>query len=139
MALKYAETEQFVMELDEDTEGLQATVYLLQQQLKEAKENLSSLEGREASTDITGGSNTPTTAEIPQSTLDSNPDYIVTTIAATTNTAEMNNMEQDLENSAPGSENVQMSPPPELTSEEEFVDKKVTPPVTNGHTEMIVN
>lgn len=34
------------MELDEDTEGLQATIYLLQHQLKEAKDRIDMLEGK---------------------------------------------------------------------------------------------
>lgn len=38
------------MEMDEDTEGLQAVVYLLQQQLKEANEKLAKYEGNTDST-----------------------------------------------------------------------------------------
>merc|ERR1719245_873531 len=41
------EMDEFVQELDEDVEGMQSTVYLLQQQLKEAKERIKELEGTE--------------------------------------------------------------------------------------------
>ncbi|XP_067945992.1 pre-mRNA-splicing regulator WTAP-like [Watersipora subatra] len=44
MKVAQNETELFVVELDDDTEGLQTTIYLLQQQLKEAKEHIASLE-----------------------------------------------------------------------------------------------
>ena len=44
------------MELDEDTEGLQATIYLLQQQLKEATDKIAILELNQ---------HTPTTEELP--------------------------------------------------------------------------
>lgn len=116
------------MELDEDTEGLQATVYLLQQQLKEAREQLSA---REAGVnDMTGGSNTPTTAEIPQLTIESNPNYIVTATASDT--------DQGVEKCVPSSETI-VTESQELTSNEEYIDIKVVPPVTNGHTEMVVN
>lgn len=47
-----SETEQFVVELDDDTEGLQATILLLQQQLKEAKERIHILEGTGDSTPL---------------------------------------------------------------------------------------
>ena len=32
--------DEFLLELDEDVEGMQSTIYLLQQQLKEAKEQI---------------------------------------------------------------------------------------------------
>lgn len=38
------------MELDDDTEGLQATIYLLQHQLKEAKDRIDVVEGRTVET-----------------------------------------------------------------------------------------
>ncbi|QQP38353.1 Uncharacterized protein FKW44_018908 [Caligus rogercresseyi] len=38
------EMDEFVQELDEDVEGMQSTIYYLQQQLREAKEKLSSYE-----------------------------------------------------------------------------------------------
>jgi len=47
MRVAQNETEQFVMELDDDTEGLQATVYLLQQQLKEATDRVTVLESNQ--------------------------------------------------------------------------------------------
>ncbi|CAB4061894.1 WTAP [Lepeophtheirus salmonis] len=39
--------DEFVQELDEDVEGMQSTIYYLQQQLREAKEKLSSYEKKE--------------------------------------------------------------------------------------------
>ena len=39
-----AETDEFLMEMDEDVEGLQTTILVLQQQLKEAKDQISHLE-----------------------------------------------------------------------------------------------
>ena len=36
--------DEFLLELDEDVEGMQSTIYLLQQQLKEAKEQISQLQ-----------------------------------------------------------------------------------------------
>uniref|UniRef100_A0A0K2UD83 Pre-mRNA-splicing regulator female-lethal(2)D n=1 Tax=Lepeophtheirus salmonis TaxID=72036 RepID=A0A0K2UD83_LEPSM len=41
------EMDEFVQELDEDVEGMQSTIYYLQQQLREAKEKLSSYEKKE--------------------------------------------------------------------------------------------
>ena len=43
------EMDDFVQELDEDVEGMQSTIFFLQQQLKEAKENISNLETKLAS------------------------------------------------------------------------------------------
>jgi len=64
MRVAQDETEQFVMELDDDTEGLQATIYVLQQKLKEATDRVSVLESNQ---------NTPTAEELPNiaSTIDS--------------------------------------------------------------------
>jgi hypothetical protein len=39
--LVLSETDDFLVEMDEDVEGLQSTIYLLQQQLKDAREQLS--------------------------------------------------------------------------------------------------
>jgi hypothetical protein len=41
---KILEIDEFLLELDEDVEGMQNTIYYLQQQLKEAKEKLAKLE-----------------------------------------------------------------------------------------------
>ena len=38
----------FVQELDEDVEGMQSTIYFLQQQLKDAKETITTLEAKRA-------------------------------------------------------------------------------------------
>merc|ERR1711899_701126 len=43
------EMDDFVQELDEDVEGMQSTIYFLQQQLKEAKDTITSLEAKLAS------------------------------------------------------------------------------------------
>ena len=40
------ETDDFVQELDEDMEGMQSTIYFLQQQLKESKETVAQLEAK---------------------------------------------------------------------------------------------
>ena len=53
------EMDEFMAELDEDVEGMQSTIYYLQQQLREAKETISKLEARTPSaetqtTDTTG-------------------------------------------------------------------------------------
>lgn len=44
MRFSVVETDEFLVEMDEDTEGLTGTIYLLQTQLKEAKEQLSQLQ-----------------------------------------------------------------------------------------------
>lgn len=128
----FSETEQFVMELDEDTEGLQATVFLLQKQLKEAKEHISNLEGQPTN-DLTG-SHTPTTAEtpeMPEVTENPTSNSVVT---------EEEHLQEILENGVTedGSESTPMESE-ELTPSETYADKKVTSNVTNGHTEMVVN
>ena len=46
MKKNQVEMDDFVQELDEDVEGMQSTIYFLQQQLKEAKENIASLEAK---------------------------------------------------------------------------------------------
>ena len=43
------EMDDFVQELDEDVEGMESTIYFLQQQLKEAKETIANLEAKVAS------------------------------------------------------------------------------------------
>ena len=44
MKKNQVEMDDFVQELDEDVEGMQSTIYFLQQQLKEAKETIANLE-----------------------------------------------------------------------------------------------
>ncbi len=44
---KILEIDEFLLELDEDVEGMQNTIYYLQQQLKEAKEKLAKLENNQ--------------------------------------------------------------------------------------------
>ena len=44
MMTSISETDEFLVEMDEDVEGLQTTIYLLQQQLKEAKEQIEQLQ-----------------------------------------------------------------------------------------------
>merc|ERR1719147_209797 len=44
MKKNQVEMDDFVQELDEDVEGMQSTIYFLQQQLKEARETISKLE-----------------------------------------------------------------------------------------------
>lgn len=44
MKKNQAEMDDFVQELDEDVEGMQSTIYFLQQQLKEAKETIANLQ-----------------------------------------------------------------------------------------------
>jgi len=46
MKKNQVEMDDFVQELDEDVEGMQSTIYFLQQQLKEAKENIANLEAK---------------------------------------------------------------------------------------------
>lgn len=46
MKKNQVDMDDFVQELDEDVEGMQSTIYFLQQQLKEAKENNSALEAK---------------------------------------------------------------------------------------------
>ena len=46
------EMDDFVQELDDDMEGMQNTIYFLQQQLKEAKETISKLEAQKSGTDL---------------------------------------------------------------------------------------
>merc|ERR1711972_989198 len=41
-----AEIDEFPLELDEDVEGMQSTIYYLQQQLREAKETIAKLEAQ---------------------------------------------------------------------------------------------
>merc|ERR1719232_1607410 len=50
MKKNQVETDDFVQELDEDMEGMQSTIYLLQQQLKESKETIAQLEKRLSAT-----------------------------------------------------------------------------------------
>jgi len=53
MKKNQVEMDDFVQELDEDVEGMQSTIYFLQQQLKEAKDTIANLEAKLA----TGGTN----------------------------------------------------------------------------------
>ena len=46
MKKNQVEMDDFVQELDEDVEGMQSTIYFLQQQLKEAKETIAQLEAK---------------------------------------------------------------------------------------------
>merc|ERR1712223_2372115 len=50
MKKNQVEMDDFVQELDEDMEGMQSTIYFLQQQLKEAKETIAQLEKRLSAT-----------------------------------------------------------------------------------------
>merc|ERR1712110_182522 len=50
MKKNQVEMDDFVQELDEDMEGMQSTIYFLQQQLKEAKETIAQLETRLSAT-----------------------------------------------------------------------------------------
>lgn len=45
----FAETDEFLVEMDEDVEGMQSTIYFLQEQLKEAREQLQQLQEENAS------------------------------------------------------------------------------------------
>ena len=47
MKKNQVEMDDFVQELDEDVEGMQSTIYFLQQQLKEAKDKIAKLEGQQ--------------------------------------------------------------------------------------------
>lgn len=60
--MKKSQTEQdeFLLELDEEVEGMQSTIYLLQQQLREAKEQLARLQ---ADKRLTNGDSAPTPKE----------------------------------------------------------------------------
>ena len=49
MKKNQVEMDDFVQELDEDVEGMQSTIYFLQQQLKEAKDTITNLEAKLAS------------------------------------------------------------------------------------------
>ena len=44
---QFIEIDDFLLELDEDVEGMQNTIYFLQQQLKEAKEKLDRYESNQ--------------------------------------------------------------------------------------------
>ena len=52
-----AENDAFLLEMDEDVEGLQTTILLLQQQLKEAKEQIQELQGGRTSNEEDKASN----------------------------------------------------------------------------------
>lgn len=54
MKKNQVEMDDFVQELDEDVEGMQSTIYFLQQQLKEAKENIANLEAKLADAESSG-------------------------------------------------------------------------------------
>merc|ERR1711874_338651 len=53
------EMDDFVQELDDDMEGMQSTIYFLQQQLKEAKDTITNLEAKLASAEKSGESSPP--------------------------------------------------------------------------------
>jgi len=61
------EMDDFVQELDEDVEGMQSTIFFLQQQLKEAKETITNLETKLAA-------NKNTTDQEDETTTDNNED-----------------------------------------------------------------
>jgi hypothetical protein len=46
MKKNQVEMDDFVQELDEDVEGMQSTIYFLQQQLKESKDTIAELEAK---------------------------------------------------------------------------------------------
>lgn len=77
--MKKSQTEQdeFLLELDEEVEGMQSTIYLLQQQLREAKEQLARMQ-QQADRRLTNGAEAPQQAgpapPAPQSTAPSNRD-----------------------------------------------------------------
>ena len=50
MKKNQVEMDDFVQELDDDMEGMQSTIYFLQQQLKEAKETIANLEAQKSGT-----------------------------------------------------------------------------------------
>ena len=54
MKKNQVEMDDFVQELDEDVEGMQSTIYFLQQQLKEAKDTITNLEAKLASSEESG-------------------------------------------------------------------------------------
>ena len=55
------EMDDFVQELDEDVEGMQSTIFFLQQQLKEAKETIANLENKLAANKTTDQEDDTTT------------------------------------------------------------------------------
>ena len=63
------EMDEFMAELDEDVEGMQSTIYYLQQQLREAKETISKLESKVPSDDIEKKEDTVETAASPKEPL----------------------------------------------------------------------
>nr|XP_015911332.1 pre-mRNA-splicing regulator WTAP isoform X2 [Parasteatoda tepidariorum]XP_015911334.1 pre-mRNA-splicing regulator WTAP isoform X2 [Parasteatoda tepidariorum] len=57
MKKSQSELDEFLLELDEDVEGMQSTIYYLQQQLREAKEQISQLQkDKTGSTDLSNSS-----------------------------------------------------------------------------------
>lgn len=64
--MKKSQTEQdeFLLELDEEVEGMQSTIYLLQQQLREAKEQLARMQ-QQADRRLTNGAEAPQQAPPP--------------------------------------------------------------------------
>ncbi|XP_076057851.1 pre-mRNA-splicing regulator WTAP-like isoform X1 [Oratosquilla oratoria] len=53
-----SELDEFILEMDEDTEGMQGTIYYLQQQLREAKERISQLTAQLSNSQAAGDANT---------------------------------------------------------------------------------
>ena len=63
MKKNQVEMDDFVQELDEDVEGMQSTIYFLQQQLKEAKDTIANLEAKLAGTAENVGESAPKKAK----------------------------------------------------------------------------
>lgn len=93
------ETDEFLVEMDEDVEGMQSTIYVLQQQLKEAKEQITKLQEENAAlrtntTQQPAASQNQTDSSKPaQQQQQTGLDSSKTTINSTTSSAGSSNMD----------------------------------------------
>lgn len=107
----YSENEKFVMELDDDTDALQATVYYLQKQLKEATATIDRLK--------TGISNAADSCEV-----------------GTQN--QIVNGDGDSDITHPVDNGIDDEVTQQMDTEEKCEEKQPKTAVTNGHNEVIL-
>ena len=72
VVLLQSETDEFLAEMDEDVEGMQSTIYLLQQQLKDAKDQIAQLQSE--NNQLRALSATDATAAAAQDAMDTDDD-----------------------------------------------------------------
>ena len=122
------------MELDDDTEGLQATIYLLQQQLKEAKDRIDFLEGNDKPSDL---NNTDQPVEV--SSEETPTESTLTTATISKPSESLTLPEQSEAEVTPSSENNSEVIPNGTCEQNMEAEPAVSDKVTSGSTDDALN